>query len=275
MWPGVRTDAAPPGVDVGAAHSARMYDYYLNGKDHYPADRAAADAALEAFPSLRVTAVENREFLGRTVSYLVEDAGIDQFVDIGAGLPGSGNTHEIAQMLRPGARVVYVDNDPSVVTHARWLDQGNPEGTTAYVLGDLRDPADILENPELRAVLDLSRPIAVILNAVLHFVPDADAPYEVVSHLTSALAPGSYLEMSHVTGDHTPAESAALIQAYARAGVALQLRSRAEVGRFFDGLDLVEPGVVDVSQWKAEHLPSPRPSIEAVSCYGAVGRLTG
>lgn len=273
MRQGVRTDDAPPGVDVNAAHSARMYDYYLNGKDHYPADRAAADAALEAFPSLRLTAVENREFLGRTVSYLVEDAGIDQFIDIGAGLPGSGNTHEIAQMLQPRSRVVYVDNDPSVVTHARWLDKGHPSGAAVYLLGDLREPAGILENPHLLDVLDLSRPVAVILNAVLHFLTDDDEPYDVVSHLTSALAPGSYLELSHVTSDHTPAESAALVRAYTQAGVALRLRSRSEVDRFFDGLDLVDPGLVDVSQWKSEHLPAPRPTIEAVSCYGGVARV--
>jgi hypothetical protein len=264
---------APPGVNTATAHAARMYDYYLHGKDNFPADRTAADEALRAFPTLRVTAVENRAFLGRAVEYLVEDAGIDQFIDIGAGLPGGRNTHQIAQDLRPSARVVYVDNDPAVLAHARWLDRGHPDGAAVYLAGDLRDPAGILGHPDLPRVLDLDRPVGLILNAVLHFLTDEDEPYKVVSHLLAGLAPGSYLEITHVTPDHNPGESAALVAAYRRAGVALQVRSHAEVARFFDGLDLVPPGVVDVSRWQAGHLPEPRPSVESVSCYGAVGRL--
>jgi hypothetical protein len=263
----------PPGVNAAKAHSARMYDYYLHGKDNFPADREAADEALRAFPTLRVTAVENRAFLRRAVTYLVEDAGISQFIDIGAGLPGAGNTHEIAQELLPSSRVVYMDNDPSVLAHAEWLPHGHPDGAAVYLSGDLRDPVGILQNPQLPQVLDLSRPVGLILNAVLHFLTDDDEPYKVVSQLLAALAPGSYLEITHVTSDYTPEESAALVAAYRRAGVALQIRTHAEVSLFFDGLELVPPGVVDVSRWQADHLPEPRPSVEAVSCYGAVAKV--
>ena len=262
-----------PGVDTSTAHAARMYDYYLFGKDNFPADRAAGDEAMSAFPTLRVTALENRAFLGRAVEYLVEDAGIDQFLDIGAGLPGVHNTHEIAQDLVPHARIAYVDHDPTVVAHARTLTRGRPEGAAEYLLGDLRDPASILGHPDLPRILDLSRPVGLILNAVLHFLTDADKPYRVVAELLSALAPGSYLEITHVTGDHAPAEAAALVSAYNRNGMGFQNRGHDEVTRFFDGLELLPPGVVDVSRWQADHLPRPRPAIADVSCYGALGRL--
>ena len=265
--------AGPPGVDTSTAQAARMYDYYLHGKDNFPVDRVAADEALRAFPSLRITALENRAFLGRAVEYLVEDVGVDQFIDIGAGLPGARNTHEIAQDLRPHSRVVYVDHDPAVVAHARSLTVSRPQGAAVYLLGDLRDPAGILEQPELAGTLDLGRPVGLILNAVLHFVTDPEKPQEAVARLLAALAPGSYLEVTHITADHAPEESAALVAAYRRAGMGLQARSREEVARFFDGLDLVDPGVVDVSCWQADHLPLPRPSAEAVSCYGALARI--
>ncbi|MHA6758469.1 SAM-dependent methyltransferase [Streptacidiphilus sp. PAMC 29251] len=265
--------ALPPGVDISSAQAARMYDYYLHGKDNFPVDRVAADEALRAFPSLRITALENRAFLGRAVEYLVEDAGIDQFLDIGAGLPTARSTHEIAQDLQPHSRVVYVDHDPAVVAHARSLGAGRAEGAAVYLLGDLRDPGAILEQPQLRQTLDLDRPVGLILNAVLHFLTDQDKPYQVVQQLLAALAPGSYLEVSHITADHAPAEAAALVATYNRAGMGLQQRSSQEIARFFEGLELVPPGVVDVSRWQADFLPQPRPSIEAVSCYGAVGRL--
>jgi hypothetical protein len=263
----------PPSIDTSTAQAARMYDYYLNGKDNFPVDRVAADEALRAFPSLRITALENRAFLGRAVEYLVEDAGIDQFIDIGAGLPGARNTHEIAQDLQPHCRVVYVDHDPAVVSHARSLTVSRPQGAAVYLLGDLRDPVGILGQPLLAETLDLGRPVALILNAVLHFVVDQEKPYQVVAQLLGALAPGSYLEVTHITADYAPEESAALVAAYNRAGMGLRARSRSEVARFLDGLELVEPGVVDVSRWQADHLPAPRPSVEAVSCYGALGRL--
>ena len=250
-----------------------MYDYYLHGKDNFPADRAAGDEAMRAFPTLRVTALENRAFLGRAVEYLVEDAGVDQFLDIGAGLPGVHNTHEIAQDLVPRARIAYVDHDPAVVAHARTLTRGRPEGAAEYLLGDLRDPAGILAHPDLPQVLDLGRPVGLILNAVLHFLTDADKPYQVVAQLLGALAPGSYLEVTHVTGDHAPAEAAGLVAAYNRNGMGFQNRSRQDVARFFEGLELLPPGVVDVSRWQADHLPGPRPAVADVSCYGALGRL--
>jgi S-adenosyl methyltransferase len=273
--PGGAAASVPVGVDPSTAQAGRMYDYYLHGKDNFPVDRVAADEALRAFPSLRTTALENRAFLGRAVEYLVEDAGITQFIDIGAGLPGAGNTHEIAQSLLPQARVVYVDHDPAVVAHARELTVSRPQGAAVYLLGDLRDPAAVLEQPGLTGTLDLGRPVALILNAVLHFLTDQDKPYQVVAELLAALAPGSYLEISHITADHAPTEAAALVASYNRAGMPLRQRSHREVGHFFDGLELVEPGLVDVSRWQADHLPQPRPSVEAVSCYGAVGRLGG
>jgi hypothetical protein len=197
-------EAWPPEVDVSRPHAARMYDYYLGGKNHFAADRKLADKVLASMPAARTAARENRAFMGRAVRFLAEEAGIRQFLDIGTGLPATGSVHEIAQAVAPAARVVYVDNDPLVLAHARALLSSSPEGKTAYVHADLRDPAAILANRAVRAVLDFDQPVAVMLVAVLHFILDEDQPARIVATLLDSLPPGSYLVASHGTTEHDP-----------------------------------------------------------------------
>src|SRR5689334_13930012 len=192
------------GIDTSKAHPARMYDYLLGGKDHFEADREAIAALMRAVPSARTGARENRAFLGRAVRYLVAEAGISQFLDIGAGLPSANNVHEVAQGLVPSCRVVYVDNDPIVLAHARALLTSSAEGKTAYIHADLREPEKVLGDPVTRQTLDFSQPIALMLVAVLHFVPDEAQPRRIVDTLLGALPPGSYLAATHVTAEHDP-----------------------------------------------------------------------
>ncbi|WP_256789051.1 SAM-dependent methyltransferase [Frankia sp. AvcI1] len=265
-------DRAPVELSIDRPHSARMYDYYLGGKDNFPADREAAEDALAVFPNARVMARENRAFMARATRYLAGEVGVRQFLDIGTGIPTSPNLHEVAQRIAADTRVVYADNDPIVLTHARALLTSTPQGRTAYLDADLLDPGRILSAPELRDTLDLTRPVAVSLIAILHFLPDGDAdPYGIVRTLVDALAPGSYLALTHATADLDPAaqEMAAVYQAQ---GITAQARSRVEVGRFFDGLELIDPGVEVVHRWRSD---SPVPSEltdAAVSIYGALGR---
>src|ERR1051326_9170709 len=180
-----------PGIDTSMAHSARIYDYYLGGQDNFPADRRTAERAAESWPAVRTAVRENRAFLGRAVRFLVAEAGIRQFLDIGTGLPSANNVHEVAQGLVPSCRVVYVDNDPIVLAHARALLTSSPEGKTAYIHADLREPEKILADPVTVATLDFSQPIALMLVAVLHFLTDADGPYQIVDTLLDALPAGS------------------------------------------------------------------------------------
>jgi hypothetical protein len=201
-----------PEIDTSKPHPARMYDYYLGGKDHFAADREAADKALATKPEARIGARENRAFLGRAVRYLAGEVGIRQFLDIGTGLPTTNNVHEVAQAVAPTSHVVYADNDPMVLAHARALLASAPEGRTAYIHADLRDPAAILADPVTRDVLDFSQPIALMLVAVLHFIPDEDKPAEIIATLLDALPPGSYLIASHASGEHHPAANAASVQ---------------------------------------------------------------
>ncbi|MFF2041471.1 SAM-dependent methyltransferase [Kitasatospora sp. NPDC058170] len=251
-------------------HPARMYDYYLGGKDNFPADRAAAERALAANPEFRSTARANRAFLHRAVRFAA-GLGIDQFLDIGTGIPTAGNTHEIAQAVNPHARVVYVDNDPIVLTHARALMAGTGFGRTAVLQADLRDPAGVLDAAEAEKLLDFDRPVALVLAAVLHFLPDEDKPYEVLSTLLDALAPGSHLILSHGTADFIPAEVRDRVTGvYNRATAPLVGRSREQVQAFLDGLEVLEPGVVTVPLWRPEDAPGP--GAERVSMYGAVAR---
>lgn len=263
---------APPGIDVTTPHPARRYDYWLGGVDNFEADRASAEAVAEAFPSVQIAALENRAFLRRVVGYLAAEAGIRQFLDLGAGLPTAGNVHEIAQGVAPESRIVYVDNDPIVALHARSLLDSAPEGATRYLEADARRPETILTHPDLLATLDLSRPVALIMLAVMHFLPDDDRPYDVVEQLIEALAPGSYLVMSHATSDHLSEEDLADSErANKRSGIPFRLRSTVEFSRFFTGLELVEPGIVSIINWPTEsHRAHPRP--EAVSMLGAVAR---
>ncbi|MEU1606593.1 SAM-dependent methyltransferase [Micromonospora matsumotoense] len=262
-------------IDTSVAHPARRYNYWLGGKDNFQADRDSGDAMAAAFPTIRTAALENRRFLQRAVAHLAREAGIRQFLDIGTGIPTANNTHEVAQAIAPDARVVYVDNDPIVLAHARALLTSSTEGATAYIDADLREPEKILHHPDLRRTLDLGQPVALMLVAILHFVPDSDDPYAVVRRLLAELPPGSYLAASHATYDLLPPPVAEEARAANRSGTPpgmINLRGRDGFAGFFDGLDLVPPGVVSVAEWRAETEPQPRPAADEVSMYGAVGR---
>jgi hypothetical protein len=264
--------APVPEIDTSRPHSARMYDYALGGKNHFAADRRVAEQALASFPAGRVGLRANRAFLGRAVRYLAAEAGIRQFLDIGTGLPTTNNVHEVAQAVAPSSRVVYVDNDPMVLAHARALLTSAPEGRTAYIHADLRDPSAILSDPVTRDMLDFSKPIALMLVAILHFIPDDDKPAEIIATLLDALPSGSYLTASHVTGEHDPVRAAGGARAHRDAGVPLQLRDSGDFARLaFSGLELVPPGVVLVSEWRPEGI-GPRPTPAEISGYGGVGR---
>jgi hypothetical protein len=262
----------PPEIDTSKPHPARMYDYYLGGQNHFSADRQTADTVLASAPQTRTGARENRAFLGRAVNYLVAEAGITQFLDIGSGLPTTNNVHDVAQSVNPAARVVYADNDPLVLAHARALLTSSPEGRTAYIHADLRDPAAILSSDAVRDVLDLSQPVALMLVAVLHFVPDESVAATAIAALLDALPSGSYLTASHVSGEHVPAQAAATTRTYRASGVPLQPRNSDEFAKLaFTGLELVPPGVVLVSEWRPAG-NGPRPAPGEVNTYGGVAR---
>ncbi|WP_425555853.1 SAM-dependent methyltransferase [Kitasatospora nipponensis] len=263
----------PTDLQADRPHPARMYDYFLGGKDNFPADREAAERAAAGWPNVRKATLENRRFLGRAVRYLAEEAGIRQFLDIGTGIPTANNTHEVAQDVDPRSRVVYVDNDPIVLAHARALLVSAPDGMTTYIDADLREPDRILEHPELSRVLDLEQPVALMLIAILHFVPDEQDPYGIVRKLVGALPSGSYVALTQLTGDFDPYETGRLVRSYRDSGVPLQARSRAEVAPFFEGLELVEPGIEVVSRWRPDPAaPSPF-TREEVSVYGAIAKV--
>jgi hypothetical protein len=249
-----------------------MYDYYIGGKNHFAADRAVADRALASWPSGRIGLRENRRFLGRVVRYLAAEAGIRQFLDIGSGLPTTNNVHEIAQGADPACRVVYVDNDPMVLAHARALLTSAPEGRTAYIQADLKSPLDILSSPVTQSVLDFSKPVALMLVAVLHFLKEEDKPETVISTLLDALPSGSYLAASHITAEHDPVGIGGGQRVYREAGLSMTVRDADEFAPLaFSGLELVPPGVVLVSEWRPDS-NAPRPTPAEVSCYGGVGR---
>ena len=257
-------DAGEPQVDLqlDRPHPARVYDYLLGGKDNFAADRAAAQAGMEANPNSRVPPRENRAFLRRVVRYLARDAGISQFLDIGTGIPTSPNVHEIAQDADPQARVVYVDNDPVVLAHARALLTSGPVGKTAYIDADVRNIDRILGSADLRQTLDMNRPVGLLLIAVMHFIPDEDDPWDLAARLLAELPAGSYLALSHLTGDFDPAAWEGVAAVYRRSGVTMQVRPLAAVERFFTGLDLLDPGVVSLPRWRPE--PNrPRPASPA------------
>jgi SAM-dependent methyltransferase len=262
----------PTEIDTSQPHIARMYDYYLGGKNHFAADRELADKVIAAIPGMRTGPRENREFLGRAVRSLAVEAGIRQFLDIGTGLPTTNSVHEVAQQVAPSSRVVYVDNDPLVLTHARALLTSSKEGRTAYIQADLRNPQEILSSPVVQSMLDFSQPVALLLLAVLQFIPDEDGPAEIVATLRDALAPGSYLIASHVTNEHNVAGSAAGERAYQSRGVPLHMRESAEFADIaFTGMELLPPGVVLVSDWRPSG-SGPLPLANEVNCYGGVAR---
>jgi SAM-dependent methyltransferase len=258
-------------LDPDVARVAGVYDCLLGGRDNYPADRAVVDAAVEVFPSLWVAARENRAFMRRVTRFCAE-AGVDQFLDIGAGMPMSPNLHEIAQEIVPAARVVYVDNDRLVVTHGRALLASGPDGRVACVAADLRDPQTILG--AVRDTLDVGRPVAVSLLGILDLVGDEDDPGCLIGELLAALAPGSYLAVTHFTADFAPDPVADLVDVVGEcAGIWICPRGRSEVGRFFTGLDLVDPGVVPVQRWRPDVPASGLPTDAAVSCYAGLARM--
>jgi hypothetical protein len=268
-------EAGPPGVDISRPHSARMYDYYLGGKDNFAIDRETAETTLQSLPTLRVAVRENRKFLARAVSYLAGEVGIRQFLDIGTGLPSANNTHEVAQGIAPDSRIVYADNDPLVLAHARALLTSSPAGRTAYIEADLRAPEKILADPVVCETLDFSQPVALMLLAILHFITDEDDPAGIVATLLAALPPGSYLVASHITSDHDSAGVGRAQRTYRASGVSAQSRTAEEFGRvFFDGLELVPPGITLLSEWRPNETEL-RPNPAEVNAYGAVGRKPG
>jgi SAM-dependent methyltransferase len=269
----VEVRSASARIDTTVAHPARRYDYLLGGKDNFAADRESGDRMLMAIPAVRTGAMENRAFLRRAVTYLTAQAGIRQFLDVGTGIPTSPNTHQLAQGIAPDAHVVYVDNDPIVLAHARALLTSTPQGATAYLDADLRRPEDILTHPDLLRTLDLSQPVALMLIAVLHFIPDAEDAHGLVARLVRALAPGSYLVMSHGTYDFLPTRTVSQLEQVVSAE-GFHPRPKAEFAAFFDGLDPVDPGFVSIAEWRAENEPKPRPTNLEVGCYGAVARVS-
>ncbi|MEV6850658.1 SAM-dependent methyltransferase [Actinoplanes sp. NPDC051411] len=250
-------EAAPAVVDTHVAHSARRYNYWLGGKDNFQADRDSADEIEASFPGVRQAVRANREVLGRMTRYLARDAGVRQFLDIGTGLPTADNTHEVAQRVNPAARVLYVDNDPLVMTHARALLTSTPEGMTNYIEADLRRPQDILSSPELLDTLDLSQPVALMLIAILHFLPDREQERAVVGRLMDALPSGSYLAATHATFDFMSERGKAVATEMLTTGRADTWPStRDEFARLFDGLDLVEPGIALLTEWRPDERTS-------------------
>jgi hypothetical protein len=255
--------------DTSVAHHARVYDYLLGGKDNYAADRAAAEATLKVWPEFAFAAQANRAFLGRVIRYLAADAGIRQFLDIGTGIPTAGNTHQVAQAIAPGSRVVYVDYDPIVLAHARALLTSSATGATEYIHADLRDTSAILT--QAGQLLDFSQPVAVSLVAILHAIPDSDDPHAIVATLMDAVPPGSYLAVSHAGSDLLNREAQDGFDDVMGRMVQQQftMRSGELVTRFFAGTDLVEPGLVPVEEWRSAPGAS---ETRRSSLWGAVGR---
>jgi hypothetical protein len=266
--PGQGTE--PPGIDTTVPHSARIWNYWLGGKDNYPVDRAAGDQYREVFPEIVDVARASRQFLTRAVRYLAGEAQVRQFLDIGTGLPTADNTHQVAQRVDPACRIVYVDNDPLVLTHARALLTSTPQGATDYIDADLRDPDKILE--AAARTLDFSRPIALMLMGILGHIGDYDEARLIVKRLLDALPPGSYLALN----DGTDVISKAFAEAQQRynesGAVPYQLRSPEQIAGFFDGLELVEPGVVSVPRWRPDVAEADVGPPAEVDAFGGVGR---
>jgi SAM-dependent methyltransferase len=272
--PEPRDSTPPPGydaattIDTSVAHVARVYDYWLGGKDNFAADRLAGDQAILAYPDIVYSVRANRAFLARTVRYLAREAGIRQFLDIGTGIPTANNTHEVAQSAAPGSSVVYVDNDPVVLTHARALLVSGEQGHTHYIDADLRDTGRILAEAAL--TIDFSRPVAIMLMAILQHIDDAEDPYAIVGALLAAVPSGSYLVISHPAADLAAQQMAQMAERLNKLmAEKVTFRTEPQVARFFEGLDLVEPGMVRVQQWR------PDTEMEAKSpaaLWGGAGR---
>jgi hypothetical protein len=262
-------DAKQSDIDVSVAHIARVYNYWLGGKDNFAADREAAELVIASYPTIRTSVRAQREFLGRAVHYLAADAGIRQFLDIGTGIPSASNTHQVAQQAAPESRIVYVDNDPIVLAHARALLTSAPEGATAYIDADLRDTGTILR--KAADTLDFGKPVAIMLVGILHCIPDPDDPPGLVARLLDAVPSGSYLVIAHPASDIHTAQIGDATASFNRVmSEPVTLRTHAQVCRFFEGLDLVEPGVVQLHRWPTA--PTDAAYHDDLANYGAVGR---
>ncbi len=260
---------APRELDTSVPHSARVWNYLLGGMDNFPADREAADQFRAVYPAIVDVARADRAFLGRAVRHLVREAGVRQFLDIGTGLPTMDNTHEVAQRAVPESRIVYVDNDPLVLLHARALLTSDPKGACAYIDADLREPDQILE--QAADTLDFGEPVAIMLLGILHFLPDLDDALRIVGRLLDAVPSGSHLVVTHATLDFdegSTAQAEAQEDWNQKSTTAMTPRTAAGVTRFFDGLELLEPGVVSMSRWRPEGSAPPA----EVAGYGGVGR---
>ena len=257
-----------PGFDTGVANAARMWNYWIGGKDNFRADREAGEQVLEAMPALPVVAQMLRRFLITTVEEL-SAAGVRQFLDIGTGLPTADNTHDVAQRAAPESRIVYVDHDPVVISHARALLTSSPAGKTDYIQADLRDWPTIAAGAQ--RTLDFSRPVAVLLIAVLHFILDEEDPHRLISRMMADLAPGSYLVIAHAASDIQAGTAAAMAQSYnATSSLTITPRDGATVARFFDGLEMVGPGLTPIDQWRGSGPATTADS--GLSCYCGIGR---
>ena len=260
----------PSKIDTSAAHIARVYNYLLGGKDHFASDREAGELVLKAYPDTGSSVRANRAFLRRTVRYLAADGGIRQFLDIGTGLPSANNTHEVAQSVAPESRVVYVDDDPVVLSHARALLSSGPEGATGYLDADARDTGKILT--EAAQLLDFSKPVGIMLVAVLHCIPDADDSYALAAALKQAVAPGSFLVISHPPSDMqqgAPGLRESMEKLSALMPQPVTPRSQQQVTQFFDGFELVAPGVVPIQQWRPD---SDEEAAARAGMWGGVAR---
>jgi S-adenosyl methyltransferase len=264
-----RPSWVPAEVDLSRPSAARVYDYYLGGSHNLEVDRRMAREAIAMWPDLPEIMQSNRAFLRRSVHHLAEQ-GITQFLDIGSGIPTVGNVHEAAQQARPQARVVYVDNDPVAVAHSRAILAGDEH--TAVVHADLREPEAILEDPKVRATLDLDQPIAVLMVAVLHFVSDDDDPFGAVARLRDRLAPGSHLVLSHASAEGRPEAAASHRELYSRTPTPMTMRSRDEIARFFDGFDFIDPGLVWLPLWRPDDPGAAAEQPERTTGFAGVGR---
>ena len=264
------TQQMPPEIDTTVPQSARVYDYWLGGKDNFPADRVLGDAIAQQVPTIRTQVRGQRAFLGRAVRYLAGEAGIRQFLDIGTGIPTAGNVHDVAQQLAPESRVLYVDNDPIVLAHSRALVPSSPQGRVAFILADLRDPEAILTDPVLAETIDLAEPVGLVLIGIMHHLRDDDDPRRIVTTLVDALASGSYLVLSQTTPDFDPEAMRGLAEVSERGGIPNVPRTFADTEPFFAGLELVDPGLVPLAAWRPD--PGTQGDPHAVYAYGAVAR---
>jgi hypothetical protein len=269
-WTARELDYEPPVIDTSTAHIARVYDYLLGGKDNYPPDKEAAEQLLKIVPTLPETVRENRLFMQRLARYLAAEEGISQFLDVGTGIPTSPNLHEVAQRVNPAVRVVYVDNDPIVLAHAHARLTSSPEGRVAYIHADMRDTEAVLSTPDLTATLDLSRPAGLFILSTLHMIPDAEAAREMLERYVAPLAPGSFVAVSVAISDGLTAEASdGAISVLSERGMSVLRRTSAEFVTLFDGLELIEPGVVPVNQWRPDDPGAP---LDKVELYCGVAR---